>query len=46
MGARDLITPWAPLLPLMNLPFLAATLLSAVATPFLVLASLVVLAAG
>ena len=46
MSARDLITPWAPLLPLINLPFLAATVLSAVATPFLVLASLVVLAAS
>jgi hypothetical protein len=43
-GASDLIRPWAPLLPLMNVPFLAATLLSALVTPFLVLGALVVLA--
>ena len=43
--ARDLVIPWAPLLPLLNLPFLGATLLSALAAPFLVLAALAVLAA-
>lgn len=44
-GARDLVTPWAPLLPLVSLPFLAATVVSALAVPFVLLASLVVLAA-
>ena len=43
-GARELVTPWAPLLPLMNLPFLAATALSAFVTPLLLLAALLVLA--
>ena len=43
-GARDLVTPWAPLLPLVNLPFLVATLASALATPLLVLGALAVLA--
>jgi hypothetical protein len=43
-GARDLVTPWAPLLPLVNLPFLLATLASAVATPLLVLGALAMLA--
>lgn len=43
-GARDLVTPWAPLLPLVSLPFLAATVASAVATPVVLLASLLVLA--
>jgi len=43
-GARDLVTPWAPLLPLVNLPFLVATLASALATPFLVLGALAMLA--
>jgi hypothetical protein len=45
-GARELVTPWAPLLPLLSLPFLGATLLSALATPLLVLIALVVLAAS
>ena len=40
----DLVRPWAPLLPLVNLPFLVATLASALVTPFLVLGALVVLA--
>jgi hypothetical protein len=43
-GARDLVTPWAPLLPLVSLPFLVATLVSALATPLLVLGALVMLA--
>ena len=44
LSARELVTPWAPLLPLLNLPFLAATLISALATPLLVLVALVILA--
>ena len=43
-GARELVTPWAPLLPLVNLPFLAATLVSALVTPLLVLGALAMLA--
>ncbi|MDX6422715.1 MAG: hypothetical protein QOI67_186 [Gaiellaceae bacterium] len=43
-GARELITPWAPLLPLVNLPFLVATLASALVTPLLVLGALAMLA--
>lgn len=43
MGARELVTPWAPLLPLLSLPFLLATLACALATPALLLVSLVVL---
>ena len=43
-GARELVTPWAPLLPLVNVPFLVATLASAFATPFLVLGALAMLA--
>ncbi len=45
MNARELVTPWAPLLPLLNLPFLAASLVSALATPLLVLFGLILLAA-
>ena len=44
-GARDLVTPWAPLLPLISVPFLAATALSALAVPVVLVASLVVLGA-
>lgn len=44
-SARELATPWAPLLPLISLPFLAATLVSALMTPFVVLGTLIVLAA-
>jgi hypothetical protein len=44
-SARDLAMPWAPLLPLVNLPFLAATGVSALATPLLVVAALVIFAA-
>jgi hypothetical protein len=43
-SARELATPWAPLLPLLSLPFLAATAISALITPFVLLAALVVLA--
>ncbi len=43
-GARELVTPWAPLLPLVNLPFLVATLASAFVTPLLVLGALAMLA--
>jgi hypothetical protein len=46
LHARELVTPWAPLLPLLNVPFLIATLVSAVATPLLVVFALVVLAAS
>jgi hypothetical protein len=42
-AASDLATPWAPLLTLLNLPFLAATLVSALVVPFVVLAALVAL---
>jgi hypothetical protein len=42
-GARELVTPWAPLLPLVNLPFLVATLASALVTPLLVLGALAML---
>ena len=42
--ARDLVVPWAPLLPLISPPFLIATALSALAVPFVLLAALVVLA--
>jgi hypothetical protein len=43
-AASDLATPWAPLLTLLNVPFLATTLVSALAMPFVVLAALVALA--
>jgi hypothetical protein len=43
-SSSDLATPWAPLLTLLNLPFLAATLVSALVVPFVVLAALVALA--
>lgn len=43
-SARELATPWAPLLPLISLPFLAASLVSALITPFVVLAAVIVLA--
>lgn len=42
-GARELVTPWAPLLPLVNVPFLIATLVSALVTPLLVLGALAML---
>ena len=37
--------PWAPLLPLISIPFLLATLISAVLTPFILLGTLAALAA-
>jgi hypothetical protein len=43
-AASDLATPWAPLLTLLNVPFLAATLLSALVVPLFVVAALVALA--
>ena len=43
-GARELVVPWAPLLPLVNVPFLVATLVSALVTPLLVLGALAMLA--
>jgi hypothetical protein len=42
-SARDLLAPHAPLLPLLSVPFLAATLVSALLVPVLVAAALVVL---
>jgi GNAT superfamily N-acetyltransferase len=43
-SARDLATPWAPLLPLLSIPFLAATAVSALVVPLIVVAALVALA--
>ncbi|HEV8688587.1 MAG TPA: hypothetical protein VGQ84_15000 [Gaiellaceae bacterium] len=43
-AASDLATPWAPLLTLLNLPFLAATLVSLLVVPVCVFAALVALA--
>jgi hypothetical protein len=42
-SARDLLAPHAPLLPLFSLPFLLATLFSALLVPVVVVAALVVL---
>ena len=39
-SARDLLAPHAPLLPLLSMPFLVATLVSALLVPLLVLAAL------
>jgi hypothetical protein len=39
-SARDLLAPHAPLLPLLNVPFLIATLVSALLVPALVVAAL------
>jgi hypothetical protein len=44
-SARDLAVPWAPLLPLISLPFLGATLVSALLTPFVVVGALIAVAA-
>lgn len=46
LNARELVVPWAPLLPLLSLPFLGATLFSALAAPLLVLIALAVLVAS
>jgi hypothetical protein len=43
-SASELATPWAPLLTLLNVPFLVATLVSALVVPFFLLAALVALA--
>jgi hypothetical protein len=43
-SARDLVMPWAPLLPLISIPFLLATLISAILTPFVLLGTLLALA--
>ena len=45
-SARDLLAPHAPLLPLLSLPFLVATLVSALLVPIVVVALLVLLAAA
>jgi hypothetical protein len=42
-SARDLFAPHAPLLPLLSVPFLVTTLVSALLVPFLAMAALVVL---
>ena len=39
-SARDLLAPHAPLLPLLSVPFLVATLVSALLVPVLVVAAL------
>ena len=43
VGARDLATPWAPVVAVANVPFLIATGISALLIPFEVLLALVVL---
>jgi hypothetical protein len=45
-SARDLLAPHAPLLPLFSVPFLLATLFSALLVPIVVIAALVVLLAA
>jgi hypothetical protein len=45
-SARDLLAPHAPLLPLLSVPFLVATFVSALLVPFVVVAALVVLLAA
>ncbi len=45
-SARELLAPHAPLLPLFSVPFLVATLISALLVPVVVLAALVVLLAA
>jgi hypothetical protein len=45
-SARELLAPHAPLLPLFSVPFLIATLVSALLVPVVVLAALVVLLAA
>ena len=45
-SARDLLAPHAPLLPLLSVPFLVATLVSALLVPVIVIAALVVLLAA
>jgi hypothetical protein len=45
-SAHDLLAPHAPLLPLLSVPFLVATLVSALIVPVLLLAALVVILAA
>jgi hypothetical protein len=45
-SARDLLAPHAPLLPLLSVPFLIATLVSVLLVPVVVVAALVVLLAA
>lgn len=45
-SARDLLAPHAPLLPLLSVPFLVATLLSVLVVPLLVVAALAVVLAA
>ena len=45
-SARDLLAPHAPLLPLLSVPFLIATLASALLVPLVVVAAVVVLIAA
>jgi hypothetical protein len=45
-SARDLLAPHAPLVPLLSVPFLIATLVSALLVPLVVVAALVVLLAA
>lgn len=45
-SARELLAPHAPLLPLMNVPFLVATFVSALLVPFLVAAAIVTIFAA
>jgi hypothetical protein len=45
-SARDLLAPHAPILPLFSIPFLVATLVSALLVPVVVVAALVVLLAA
>jgi hypothetical protein len=45
-SARDLLAPHAALLPLFSVPFLIATLVSALLVPVVVLAALIVLLAA
>lgn len=45
-STRDLLAPHAPLLPLLSVPFLVGTLISALLVPVMVIAALVVLLAA
>jgi hypothetical protein len=45
-SARDLLAPHAPLLPLLSVPFLVATLVSALLVPIVVVTLLVLIAAA
>lgn len=44
VDTRALATPWAPLLALASVPFIVATVASAIATPFALVVALIVLA--